>query len=73
MPTDEEVLIEGGPLDGLVGTIGAECSRLGFFVHVQGGEDSVVWGYFAHERNDDGVRVFRPGAPDEQQIGERPA
>jgi hypothetical protein len=63
---DEEVVVEGGPLDGLVGTIGAECSHLGFFVHIQGDfeyEGSGVWGYFAHERNADGVRVFRPGAP----------
>ena len=63
---NERIVIEGGPLDGTIGEIGPECSRLGFFVHQEGEWDdpkSIMWGYFAHGYIDGGVRVFRPGKP----------
>jgi hypothetical protein len=66
MAGDETVMVEGGPLDGMTGTIHEESSQRGFFVHLAGDiedPDSQWWGYFAHETRADGTRVFRPGRP----------
>lgn len=60
-PGWERVFVVGGPLDGTIGEISPECSRLGFFVH-EDEDGDFWWGYFAHEERD-GFRVFRPGKP----------
>lgn len=64
MGARESIAVEGGPLDGMIGTISPESSKLGFFVYwpESEGGGGLVWGYYARERVDrGGHRVFSPG------------
>ena len=57
----EEVMVVGGPLDGVIGVIKQLPSDLGFFVHQEG---DLIYGYFDHHQEDKaGRRIFKPGRP----------
>jgi hypothetical protein len=64
--SDEEVCVVGGPIDGTIATINADCSRRGFFVHClfEGTPREVWYGYFDQGSKDpQGRRIFSPGKP----------
>ena len=63
----EIVVAVGGLLDGLICTIHPIASEMGFFIHQDG---DLLLGYFDHrEKDKQGHRIFRPGAPPDAESG----
>mgnify|MGYP001568008523 FL=1 len=66
----EVIAVMGGPIDGEICTIHPKASEMGFFIHQDG---DLLLGYFDHREKDrQGHRIFRPGAPPDAESPDAP-